>query len=174
MAHRTTWLRSDFGAPLPVGAARRAAQDEGVTESRTWGIPTLAGGYGALVGADAVRALAHEHGIAEPTAVDCVRAAAADEDRGGPFLDELADRISYGVTSVNIVLDPGLVVLSGSLGRAGGGPLATRIESIVGRISPTRPAVAVTGVKGNPVLRGALHAALEQARDDVFSAAGAS
>lgn len=162
------------GAPLPLGAARRGPKDEGVTESATWGTPTLAGGYGALVGADAVRALAHEHGVAEPTAVDCVRAAAADEARGGAFLDELANRISYGVTSVNIVLDPGLVVLSGSLGLAGGRPLATRIEEIVGRISPTRPTVAVTGVTGDPVLRGALHAALEQARDDVFSAAGES
>ncbi len=163
------------GAPLPFGAARRGPRDEqGVTESTTWGIPTLAGGYGALVGADAVRALAHEHGITEATAFDCVSAAAADEDRGGAFLDELATRISYGVTSVNIVLDPGLMVLSGSLGRAGGRPLATRIESIVGRISPTRPEVAVTEVEGNPVLRGALYAALQQARDDVFSAGGAS
>ncbi|GAA4229307.1 ROK family transcriptional regulator [Actinomadura meridiana] len=160
------------GAPLPVGAARRAQVDEGVTPSRTWGIPTLAGGYGALVGADAVRALAHEYGVKEPTAVDCVRAAAADQDRGGPFLDDLARRISYGVTSVNIVLDPGLVVLSGNLGRAGGVPLAARIEEIVGRISPTRPTVSMTGVEGNPVLRGALYAALEQARDHVFSSAG--
>ncbi|MEV4672251.1 MULTISPECIES: ROK family transcriptional regulator [Actinomadura] len=163
------------GAPLPLGAARRGPRDEqGVTESTTWGIPTLAGGYGALVGADAVRALAHEHGITEATAFDCVSAAAADEALGGAFLDALANRISYGVTSVNIVLDPGLVVLSGSLGRAGGRPLATRIERIVGRISPTRPEVAVTEVEGNPVLRGALYAALQQARDDVFSADGAS
>ncbi|MFI0409742.1 ROK family protein [Actinomadura sp. 3N508] len=162
------------GAPLPLGTARRVAADEGVTESTTWGIPTLAGGYGALVGADAVRALAHEYGVKEATAVECVRAAAADESRGGPFLDDLARRISYGVTSVNIVLDPGLVVLSGNLGRAGGRPLATRIEEIVGRISPTRPAVEMTGVEGNPVLRGALHAALVKARDDVFSSAGVS
>ncbi|MEU9021708.1 ROK family transcriptional regulator [Actinomadura sp. NPDC048394] len=159
------------GAPLPLSTARRVPEEEGgVTESTSWGIPTLAGGYGALVGADGVRALAHEHGITEATAVECVRAAAADESRGGAFLDELANRFSYGVTSVNIVLDPGLVVLSGSLGRAGGAPLATRIERAVGRISPTRPTVAVTEVEGNPVLRGALHAALERARDEVFSA----
>ncbi|QFG25601.1 ROK family transcriptional regulator [Actinomadura sp. WMMB 499] len=159
------------GAPLPLGAARRP-EDEGVTESTTWGIPALAGGYGSLVGADAVRALAHEHGIAEPTAVDCVRAAVADEERGGSFLDELAVRISYGVISVNVVLDPGLVVLSGQLGHAGGAPLAARIERAVGRLSPTRPTVAVTEVEGDPVLRGAVHAALERARDDVFSAPG--
>ncbi|RSN67971.1 MULTISPECIES: ROK family transcriptional regulator [Actinomadura] len=157
------------GVPLPLGAARRL-EGEGVTESTTWGKAALAGGYGSLVGADAVRALAHEHGITEPTALECVRAAVADEERGGRFLDELAVRISYGVTSVNIVLDPGLVVLSGYLGQAGGAPLAARIERAVGRLSPTRPTVAVTEVEGNPVLRGAVHAALEQARDDVFSA----
>ncbi|MFI6516289.1 ROK family protein [Spirillospora sp. NPDC050679] len=157
------------GAPLPVGTARRDRVTEGVTESTSWGIPALAGGYGSLVGADAVRELAHRHGITESTAAACVQAAVADEDRGGPFLDELADRIAYGVTSVNIVLDPGLVVLSGRLGRAGGRPLAARIERVVGRISPTRPSLAVTEVEGDPVLRGALHAALEQARDEVFS-----
>jgi predicted NBD/HSP70 family sugar kinase len=157
------------GAPLPRWTDRPWQQEEGVTESTSWGIPTLAGGYGALVGADAVRGLAHAHGIHEPTAVECVRAAAADEQRGGGFLDELAVRIAYGVTSVNIVLDPGLVVLSGQLGQAGGQPLATRIGNVVGQISPTRPDVVVTEVEGRPVLRGALHAALQQARDEVFS-----
>ena len=156
------------GAPLPVGEARRGA-DEGVTESSTWDIPALAGGYGSLVGADAVRALAHEHGVGGATAIDCVRAAVQDEDKGGAFLDALADRVSYGVASVTIILDPGLVVLSGRLGRAGGMPLASRIERVVARISPTRPRVTVTEVEGDPVLRGALHAALEQARDEVFS-----
>ncbi|WP_395110851.1 ROK family protein [Actinomadura sp. SCN-SB] len=157
------------GAPLPRGIGRPKEGEEGVTESSTWGILALAGGYGSLVGADAVRELAHAHGVHEPTAIECVRAAAAAEERGGAFLDELANRISYGVTSVNIVLDPGLVVLSGQLGRAGGRPLAGRIERAVGLASPTRPEVVVTEVEGNPVLRGALHAALVQARDEVFS-----
>lgn len=147
------------GVPLP----------EGVTESITWGTPTLAGGFGSLVGADAVLDLANRHGLTEATAVGCVAVAATSETLGGTFLDELATRISYGVAAVNIVLDPGLVVLSGQLGRAGGRPLADRIERAVGRISPTRPRVAVTEVEGNPVLRGALHAALEQAREEVFS-----
>ncbi|MGH3392344.1 MAG: ROK family transcriptional regulator [Actinomadura sp.] len=147
------------GVPLP----------EGVTDSMTWGTPALAGGFGSLVGADAVRDLARGHGFTEPTAVECVRAAAADEDRGGPFLDELADRLSYGVAAVNIVLDPGLLVIAGELGRMGGTPLARRVERAVARICPTRPQVAVTEVEGNPVLRGALHAALTQAREDVFS-----
>jgi predicted NBD/HSP70 family sugar kinase len=98
-----------------------------------------------------------------------VQAATEDEERGGAFLDELAIRVSYGVASVNIVLDPGLVVISGELGRAGGEALATRVERAVARISPTRPRIVMTEVEGNPVLRGALHSALEQAREEVFS-----
>jgi predicted NBD/HSP70 family sugar kinase len=147
------------GVPLP----------EGVTDSMTWGTPALAGGFGSLIGADAVRELALSHGFTEPTAVECVREATVDEKRGGPFLDELATRLSYGVAAVNIVLDPGLLVIAGELGRMGGTPLAQRVEQAVARICPTRPHVAVTEVEGNPVLRGALHAALVQAREHVFS-----
>jgi predicted NBD/HSP70 family sugar kinase len=148
------------GVPLP----------EGVTESTTWGKPPPAGGFGSLVGADAVLELARSHGFSGPrSATECVVAATADEEYGGTFLDELAVRISYGVAAVNIVLDPGLVVLSGELGRAGGEALATRVERAVARICPTRPRIALTRVEGNPVLRGALYSALEQAREEVFS-----
>lgn len=147
------------GVPLP----------EGVTESLTYGQPALAGGFGSLVGADAVRDLAVAHGFHDVSAFEAVRLAAADEPRGGAFLDELATRLSYGVASVNIVLDPGLVVISGALGTAGGEGLAQRIERAVGRISPTRPKVVLGEVTGNPVLRGAIHTALSQAREEVFS-----
>jgi len=146
-------------APLP----------EGVTESMSWGQPALSGGLGSLLGADAVRELAGAHGIHAATALDCVKTAVAKEPEGTPFLDALATRISYGVAAINIVLDPGLVVLSGELGRAGGLALAERVERAVTRISPTRPRVVVTQIDGAPVLRGALHAALEQAREEVFS-----
>lgn len=148
------------GAPLP----------EKDTESVTWGMPALAGGLGALAGADAVRSLARSHGFDEPTAVECVRAAASAGASGGPFLDELATRLAYGVASVTIVLDPELVLISGALAHAGGERLVSRIQEAVGRICPTRPRVALSEVTGNPVLRGALFVALDRARDEVFSA----
>jgi predicted NBD/HSP70 family sugar kinase len=145
------------GVPLP----------EGVTESMTWGQPALSGGFGSLIGADALLELARAHHRQEPTLAECVRAAAAGS--GSAFLDDLATRISYGVAAVNIVLDPGLLVLAGELGRAGGEALAARVERAVARICPTQPRVTVTEIDGNPVLRGALHSALEQAREAVFS-----
>jgi predicted NBD/HSP70 family sugar kinase len=151
---------------LPVPGAALPEKD---TESVTWGMPALAGGLGALAGADAVRDLARQHGFDEPTATECVRAAVAADKAGGPFLDALATRLAYGVASVTIVLDPELVLVSGELGRAGGEPLISRIQEAVGRICPTRPRVALSQVVGNPVLRGALLAALDRARDEVFS-----
>jgi predicted NBD/HSP70 family sugar kinase len=151
---------------LPVPGAALPEKD---TESVTWGMPALAGGLGALAGADAVRDLARAHGFDEPTATECVRAAASAGSSGGPFLDELATRLAYGVASVTIVLDPELVLISGELGRAGGERLIRRIQEAVGRICPTRPRVALSEVVGNPVLRGALFAALDHARDEVFS-----
>src|SRR5581483_6037327 len=65
------------GVPLP----------EGVTESTSWGQPALAGGYGSLIGADAILELAGSFGLSGSSAMDCVRTAAADETAGGPFLD---------------------------------------------------------------------------------------
>jgi predicted NBD/HSP70 family sugar kinase len=108
---------------LPVPGAALPEKD---TESVTWGMPALAGGLGALAGADAVRDLAREHGFDEPTATECVRAAAAAGDAGGPFLDALATRLAYGVASVTIVLDPELVLISGELGRANAWSAASR------------------------------------------------
>jgi predicted NBD/HSP70 family sugar kinase len=151
---------------LPVPGAALPEKD---TESVTWGMPALAGGLGALAGADAVRDLARAHGFDEPTATECVWAAASAGASGGPFLDELATRLTYGVASVTIVLDPELILISGELGRAGGERLIRRIQEAIGRICPTRPRVALSEVVGNPVLRGALFAALDHARDEVFS-----
>ncbi|MEU8268178.1 ROK family transcriptional regulator [Sphaerisporangium sp. NPDC049002] len=101
------------------------------------------------------------------TAAEIVRTA-VEAGRDG-FLDELARRLAIGVAAVTVVLDPGLIVLSGDVGRAGGLALARRVEEAVAQICPSRPRVTVTGVEGNPVLRGAVMAALGPAREEVFA-----
>ncbi len=80
------------------------------------------------------------------------------------FLGELAHRVAVGVASVCVVLDPGLVVLGGEVGRAAGTALADRVAAAVASIWPSRPRVVPTAVPGEPVLRGAMLAALAQAR----------
>jgi predicted NBD/HSP70 family sugar kinase len=131
----------------------------------------LRGGLQFLAGGAAVRALAASHGFPAPTAAQAVQAAVSAAAISGTqtaaaaaFLDELAERVAVGVASVCVVLDPGLVVLGGEVGRAGGAALASRVAAGVARICPARPRVVPTGVPGEPVLRGAMLAAVEQAR----------
>ena len=145
------------------------------------------GGFQSLAGGNVVRQLAAGHGFTAPTPAEAVRAAvsAADRDprdngdprdnredsadRAEAFLGELAHRVAVGVASVCVVLDPGLVVLGGEVGRAGGTALADRVAAAVASIWPSRPRVVPTGVPGEPVLRGAMLAAVAQARSALLA-----
>jgi len=133
----------------------------------------LTGAFQSLVGAQAVQPLAAGYGFAEPGAAASVRAAvaaaAAGDERGTAFLAELAGRVAIGVAAICVVLDPGLVVLGGEVGLAGGGELAGRVAAEVGRICPARPRVVPTGVRVDPVLRGAILAAVDQAREELLA-----
>jgi predicted NBD/HSP70 family sugar kinase len=143
------------------------------------------GGLQSLVGANVVRMLAGVFGFAAPTAEEAVSAAVqaasvsaahgAALNGSGPtvaraeeFLSEIARRVALGVASVSVVLDPGLVVLGGNVGLAGGAPLADRVAAEVARICPASPRVVPTAVSGAPVLRGAMLAAVDQARSDLL------
>ncbi|MEV0196639.1 ROK family transcriptional regulator [Nonomuraea sp. NPDC050691] len=132
-------------------------------------LPALAGGLQSLVSAEAVAELAAGYGFAAAGARECVEVALAAGDRGEPLLDELAHRLALGVAAVCVILDPGLVVLGGEVGHAGGRALTARVEEAVARICPVRPQVTTSTLEGNPVLRGAVLAALQQAREEIFA-----
>jgi predicted NBD/HSP70 family sugar kinase len=131
------------------------------------------GAFQRLVGAQAVLPLAESYGFGAPTAAGAVAAAAvADRARDAAadeFLCELAVRVATGVAAISVVLDPGLVVLGGDVGLAGGTALASRVASDVGRFCPARPMVVPTAVRGWPVLRGAILAAVDQARSELLA-----
>ena len=130
--------------------------------------------------------LAEVVGFAAPTAEEAVRAAvrasaghgtaasgngtaaSGTAARAQEFLDELARRVAIGVASVSVVLDPGLVVLGGDVGLAGGAALADRVAAEVARICPASPRVVPAGVTAAPVLRGAMLAAVDHARTDLL------
>jgi predicted NBD/HSP70 family sugar kinase len=138
------------GEPLPADVAH----------------PT-SGSYQRLVGPEAMAELATRHTVAGSTVSEQVGNAV--ETGNAAYLDELAHRLAVGVAAVSVVIDPGLVVLSGDVGSAGGTDLAGRVERAAATMCPTGPSVVPTGVTGNPVLRGALVAALDRAREEVFS-----
>jgi predicted NBD/HSP70 family sugar kinase len=131
------------------------------------------GAFQRLVGAQAVLPLAGQYGFTEPTAGACVAAAVdaltAGDDRGEDFLCELAVRVATGVAAISVVLDPGLVVLGGEVGQAGGTELAGRVAADVGRFCPAKPDVVPTAVAGWPVLQGAILAAVDQARAELLA-----
>jgi predicted NBD/HSP70 family sugar kinase len=146
------------GAPLPAGNEH---------PSKT-GLQAIAGGL-------AVQTLAAEHGFRGATPADAITAALGDLAPGTPgaaFMDELAHRVSIGVAAVCVVLDPGLVVLGGTVGKAGGADLAARVEAEVPRLCLARPTVVPTSLPGEPVLHGALQAALAQARAGLLDSLG--
>ncbi|SBT52866.1 ROK family transcriptional regulator [Micromonospora auratinigra] len=138
------------GVPIPRDVSKRAKP-----------------AFQQLAGADAVRAVAAEHGFTGDAAA-AVRAAIAAGTAGGPLLDELARRLALGVASTCVVLDPPLVVLAGEVGRAGGAALAERVQHEVAAITLVRPRVVSTGLTEEPILRGALRTALDAVRDEVF------
>jgi predicted NBD/HSP70 family sugar kinase len=138
------------------------------------------GGFQSLAGGNVVRELAAGHGFTAPTPAEAVRAAVSaavsaaghgdgSADKAEAFLGELAHRVAVGVASVCVVLDPGLVVLGGEVGRAGGTALADRVAAAVASIWPSRPRVVPTGVPGEPVLRGAMLAAVARARSALLA-----
>jgi predicted NBD/HSP70 family sugar kinase len=130
------------------------------------------GAFQSLVGGQAVQSLAAGYGFTGPTAAAAVQAAVAaaesGDKSGSNFVAELASRVATGVAAISVVLDPGLVVLGGDVGRAGGAALADKVGAEVGRICPCRPQVVPTSVSGGPVLRGAILAAVDQARRDLL------
>ncbi|MFC5944617.1 ROK family transcriptional regulator [Micromonospora harpali] len=139
------------GVPIPRDVSRRAKP-----------------AFQQLAGADAVLAVAREHGLPADSAADAVRADFAAGTAGGPLLDALARRLALGVASTCVVLDPPLVVLAGEVGQAGGAALAERVQHEVAAITLVRPRVVPTGLTEEPILHGALRTALDAVRDEVF------
>jgi len=92
----------------------------------------------------------------------------APEVRDAITPEELAERIASGAFAAVTVLDPGLIVLGGSVGRDGGEALAALVEERLAAKSPIVTEVRASTVEGNAVLQGAVLTALDLARDEVF------
>jgi predicted NBD/HSP70 family sugar kinase len=179
-------LATVLGGRLHRGAAGAAGE---IGYLQVPGAPVLAdvrdpteSGLQWLAGLDMVRALSAGYGFAASSAAESVRAAVEAASpgemdhapgsaaaRANEFLDELAHRVALGVANVCTVLDPGLVVLGGDVGLAGGAELARRIAAEVTRLCLARPRIVPTEVPSEPVLRGALLAAVDHARADLLT-----
>jgi predicted NBD/HSP70 family sugar kinase len=186
------WLSTGLGLAAMLGGKPHkgvagAAGEIGYLPVPGVGLPEdvrrpLTGSFQSLAGANMVRRLAADFGFTGGSGSDgvvaasAVEAAAADAAAGGKrgtdFLNELASRVALGVASICVVLDPGLVVLGGGVGLAGGTELASRVAAEVGRICPATPRVVPTELTSGPVLRGAILAAVAEMRQELLASVG--
>ncbi|MGA4541814.1 ROK family transcriptional regulator [Uniformispora flossi] len=184
------WVDEGIGCAIVLGGRLHRGATGGAGEVGYMPLPgapvvrnvgrSNTGGFQQLAGAPAVLALARSHGLAARTAAAAVARAAALADAPGAggegagaaaFLDALATRLAVGLAAIVAVLDPALVVLSGGIPLSGGAPLRDRVVDELHGLAITRPRLVLGGVSGNPVLSGAVHAALDVARDSVFTTA---
>ncbi|MCF3964228.1 sugar kinase, partial [Streptomyces fuscigenes] len=80
----------------------------------------------------------------------------------------VAERLATGIAAVVAVVDPELVVLSGSVAQAGGEALREAVHAELTGLALPRPLLRISDIDGDPILTGALRTALDQARDAVF------
>jgi predicted NBD/HSP70 family sugar kinase len=126
------------------------------------------GSFELTVAADAFLRQAQQRGLAGRTAEEVVDLAREGNRSAQAVVHEEAVLIGRGVAAVTAVVDPGLVVLGGGLGRGAGDLLAPVIADTLRSLSPATPAVVTSALGEDVVLRGALAASLLDAHDRVF------
>jgi predicted NBD/HSP70 family sugar kinase len=172
------WAEEGLGAAIVIDGALHRGATGGAGEVGFLPLPETplvrdvgrnnAGGFQELAGGKQVLDLARGLGIRAGSPEGAVTKALATPGAGDEFLDTLAHRVALGLAAIVSVLDPELVILTGSVLLAGGGPLLTRVRDEFAALAVARPTIAMSGVPERPVLHGALHAALVRTRDDVF------
>ncbi|WEO97398.1 ROK family transcriptional regulator [Streptomyces sp. FXJ1.172] len=180
------WNQEGLGAALVLGGRLHRGWTGGAGEVGFLPVPGAplvrqvtkanSGGYQELAGSQAVPKLARELGIADVPPGPYSEAAAAlvaraADHTSGPYrelLQTYATRLATGLASLVSVLDPELVVLSGSALTAGGEVLRALVQAELAELAAARPRLVVGDVHENPVLRGALECALVATRDEVF------
>ncbi|OSP43972.1 MULTISPECIES: ROK family transcriptional regulator [unclassified Streptomyces] len=181
------WNQEGLGAALVLGGRLHRGWTGGAGEVGFLPVPGTplvrqvtkanSGGFQELAGSQAVPELARELGIEdipqdpypEAAAALLARAAAAPhDDRHHRLLRTYATRLATGLASLVSVLDPELVVLSGTGLTSGGEVLRALIQAELEELAASRPRLVVGDVREHPVLRGALESALATTRDEVF------
>ncbi|MFF8727294.1 ROK family protein [Streptomyces sp. NPDC015171] len=180
------WNQEGIGAALVLGGRLHRGWTGGAGEVGFLPVPGTplvrqvtkanSGGYQELAGSQALPRLARELGVPDVPSGPYTEAAAellarAADHAGGPHRELLrayATRLAIGLASLVSVLDPELVVLSGSALTPGGEVLRGLVQAELEELAAARPRLVVGDVREHPVLRGALESALAATRDEIF------
>lgn len=180
------WNEGGLGAAVVLGGRLHRGFTGGAGEVGFLPVPGVplvrhvtkanSGGFQELAGSQIIPRLARELGIsdlpegpyAEVAAALVARAAEVDSGPHRQLLATYATGVATGLASLVSVLDPELIVLSGSALVSGGEPLRALVEAELGELAAARPRLVLGAVLEQPVLRGALESALATTRDEVF------
>ncbi|MBZ6294464.1 ROK family transcriptional regulator [Streptomyces olivaceus] len=180
------WNQEGLGAALVLGGRLHRGWTGGAGEVGFLPVPgaplvrkvsrTGSGGFQELAGSQALAGLAREVGVTdvpsgpypEVAAALVARAARTGDGPHRRLLQTYATRLATGLASLVSVLDPELVVLSGTSLVAGGEALRNLVRDELEELAASRPRLVVGDVTEHPVLRGALESALATTRDEVF------
>ncbi|MFE1046991.1 ROK family protein [Streptomyces olivaceus] len=180
------WNQEGLGAALVLGGRLHRGWTGGAGEVGFLPVPgvplvrkvnrTGSGGFQELAGSQALAGLAREVGVTdvpsgpypEVAAALVARAARTGDGPHRRLLQTYATRLATGLASLVSVLDPELVVLSGTSLVAGGEALRDLVRDELEELAAARPRLVVGEVTEHPVLRGALESALATTRDEVF------
>ncbi|MFD9118178.1 ROK family protein [Streptomyces bottropensis] len=180
------WNEGGLGAAVVLGGRLHRGFTGGAGEVGFLPVPGVplvrqvtkanSGGFQELAGSQVIPRLARELGItdipdgpyAEVAAALVARAAAVDSGPHRRLLATYATAVATGLAALVSVLDPELIVLSGSALASGGEPLRALVAAELGELAASRPRLVLGDVLEHPVLRGALESALATTRDEVF------
>ncbi|MDL2076555.1 ROK family transcriptional regulator [Streptomyces sp. GXMU-J15] len=180
------WNEGGLGAALVLGGRLHRGFTGGAGEVGFLPVPgaplvrqvtrTNSGGYQELAGAQVIPRLARELGVSpvpegpytEVAAALLARAADSGAEAERRLLSTYATGLATGLASLVSVLDPELVVLSGSALTSGGERLLALVQAELAELAASRPRLVMGDVTEHPVLRGALESALATTRDEVF------
>lgn len=128
-------------------------------------LPLGSGQLADVVGAAALGERASRLGLPGSDPAEALAEAATGPSQEAiQFLDEVARALLPAVAGVVTVLDPGLLVLGGPLGEAGGAQLVARVEAGLAELIPLPCDIELSVVRGDAVLDGAAVVAAGRAR----------
>jgi predicted NBD/HSP70 family sugar kinase len=126
-----------------------------------------------LLSPAAIDQLVSQYGLKGSDSIGAIaRAAQADSHPG--FFADLSYRVAVGLTGAIGILDPDMVVLGGTIGRAAGRPLAHGVAAILRMLPIAIPQLVASGVGDHAVRAGAVELALDHARERLFTGGSAA
>jgi len=128
------------------------------------------GALESAVGATAVIRAARASGIRRSglTAAHVLDAARGGDPRAAAVVEELGGHLGLALAAIVPVLDPGLVILGGGIGRNGDVLLAP-IRRELAALSPIQPTIAISELGEEAEVLGAVSMALGVAQDRLFA-----